>query len=67
MSKIESKITLSKNGRFIIHRTTIMHIYPSDYYRAVLANAISTPEEEYTDEELSEIVKQEREGLKRKR
>ena len=53
---IEHKVTTSRNGRFLIHRTTIMHIYPSDYYRAVLANSIRVTEEELTDEEIAERV-----------
>lgn len=55
--KIESKITISKNGRFLIHRTIITHIYPSDYYRAVLANAIKLDETELSDEDIAKMVK----------
>jgi hypothetical protein len=61
---IENKITTSKNGRFLIHRTIITHIMPTDYYRAVLANSIKVTEEELTDEEISNIIKEGREYLK---
>jgi hypothetical protein len=64
MPIIESKITTSRNGRFLIHRTIITHIMPTDYYRAVLANSIKVTEEELTDEEITKIVKEGREYLK---
>jgi len=64
MPIIESKITTSKNGRFLIHRTIITHIMPTDYYRAVLANSIKVTEEELTDEEITNIIKEGREYLK---
>ena len=64
MPIIESKITTSKNGRFLIHRTIITHIMPTDYYRAVLANSIKVTEEELTDEDITQIIKEGREYLK---
>ncbi len=64
MPIIENKITTSKNGRWLIHRTVITHIMPTDYYRAVLANAVKVTEEELTDDQISEIVKEGREYLK---
>jgi hypothetical protein len=64
MPIIESKVTTSKNGRFLIHRTIITHIMPTDYYRAVLANSIKVTEEELTDEDISKIIKEGREYLK---
>jgi len=64
MPIIESKITTSKNGRFLIHRTIITHIMPTDYYRAVLANTVKVVEEELSDEEISEIIKEGKEYLK---
>lgn len=57
MEKIESKITVSKNGRFLIHRTIITNILPSDYYRAVLANSIKLEEEELCDEGIAKMIK----------
>jgi hypothetical protein len=64
MPIIENKITTSKDGRFLIHRTIITHIMPTDYYRAVLSNAVKVTEEELTDEEIDNIVKEGREFLK---
>jgi len=64
MPIIENKITTSRNGRFLIHRTIITHIMPADYYRAVLANTVKVTEEELTDEEISTIIKEGREYLK---
>jgi len=64
MPIIESKITTSKDGRFLIHRTIITHIMPTDYYRAVLSNAVKVTEEELSDEQISEIIKEGREYLK---
>jgi len=61
---LESKITTSKNGRFLIHRTIITHILPTDYYRAVLANSIRVTEEELTDEDITRIIREGREYLK---
>jgi len=64
MPIIENKITTSRNGRFLIHRTIITHIMPTDYYRAVLANTVKVTEEELTDEEITTIIKEGREYLK---
>ena len=64
MPIIESKITTSKNGRFLIHRTIITHIMPTDYYRAVLSNAVKVTEEDLSDEQISDIIKEGREYLK---
>jgi hypothetical protein len=64
---IENKITTSRNGRWLIHRTIITHIMPTDYYRAVLANAVKVTEEDLTDEEITKIIKEGREYLKDKK
>ena len=63
MPIIENKITMSKNGRFLLHRTIITHIMPSDYYRALLSNAIKCDEEDLSDEDISNIIKEGREYL----
>ncbi len=63
MPIIENKITTSKNGRFLIHRTIITHIMPTDYYRAVLGNAVKVVEEDLSDEEIDKIVKEGRQVL----
>ena len=64
MPIIESKITTSKNGRFLIHRTIITHIMPTDYYRAVLANTVKVEEQDLSDNEIEKIIKEGREYLK---
>lgn len=64
MPIIENKITTSKDGRFLIHRTIMTHIMPTDYYRAVLANAVKVTEEDLTDEQISMLVKEGRDYLK---
>jgi hypothetical protein len=64
MPIIENKITTSRNGRFLIHRTIITHIMPTDYYRAVLSNAVKVTEEDLSDDQISEIIKEGREYLK---
>ena len=64
MPIIENKITTSKDGRFLIHRTIITHIMPTDYYRAVLANSVKATEEELSDEDIKNILKEGREYLK---
>ena len=42
MPIIESRISKSKDGQFVIHRTIITDIKPINYYKAVLEKA---PEE----------------------
>ena len=37
--QIESTVTCSKNGRYLIHRTVITHIKPAAYYEAILRTA----------------------------
>ena len=64
MPIIESKITTSKDGRFLIHRTVITHIMTTDYYRAVLGNSVKATEEELSDDDIKEIIKEGREFLK---
>jgi hypothetical protein len=55
---IENKISISKNGRYLIHRTIIIDITPSDYYRALLSNAIQVEEKEYNEEELEKMIRE---------
>ena len=62
---IEHKVTTSRNGRFLIHRTIITHIMPTDYYRAILANSIKVTEEELTDDEITQIIREGREYLRK--
>lgn len=38
MPLIESRITLSKDGKYVIHKTTITDIKPMSYYEKVFEN-----------------------------
>jgi hypothetical protein len=57
----ESQVSISKNGRFLLHRTIITHILPTDYYRALLANSIKIDEEQYSDADIADLIKKDRE------
>ena len=39
---MESTVSISKDGRYLIHRTTITHIKPVTYYEAVLRSRSRT-------------------------
>jgi hypothetical protein len=54
MPLIKNKISRSKDGRFLIHRTEIVHIKPTAYYEAVLRNNEQISEE--SDEDLQALV-----------
>ncbi len=56
MPLIKNKISRSKDGRFLIHKTEIVHIKPSAYYEAVLKNNETIAEE--TDEDLKKLVEE---------
>jgi hypothetical protein len=38
MPYVEAKISKSKDGKFLIHRTIITHVRPMAYYESVLKN-----------------------------
>ena len=46
MPIVESKVSKSKDGKFVIHKTIITDIKPTTYYDAVLEKA----QEEVTEE-----------------
>jgi hypothetical protein len=48
MPIIRTSVGRSKDGKFIVHRTTLTHIKPSAYYDAVLSG-------KQQDEELIEL------------
>ena len=54
MPNVVSKVTKSKDGVFLIHKTIITDIKPVKYYEAVMASAV---EEEIQDsqQELKEV------------
>jgi hypothetical protein len=55
MPIIRSEIRRSKDGRFLIHRTTITHIKPMSYYKAIVDNTVKVVEESI-DEDLNEFL-----------
>ena len=52
MPLIQSKIKVSRNGRYIIHQTVITNVKPIEYYNAVLANNVKVSEEPLGEDEL---------------
>jgi len=46
MPLIETKISKSRDGKYLIHRTIITHIRPMAYYRAIVENTEYVQEEE---------------------
>ncbi|MCC7575022.1 hypothetical protein KO361_05500 [Candidatus Woesearchaeota archaeon] len=56
MPLIKNKISKSKDGRFLIHRTELINIKPMAYYEAILKNNEQILEE--TDEDLKTLVEQ---------
>ena len=55
MPIIRAHIARSKDGRFLIHRTTLTHIKPMAYYDAILKNTVKVTEEEI-GEDLQEYL-----------
>ncbi|MFH1211598.1 MAG: hypothetical protein V1659_01580 [Candidatus Woesearchaeota archaeon] len=51
MPRIESKLSKSKDGKYLIHKTVITYIRPTAYYEAVLANNLKVTQEEIEDGE----------------
>ncbi|MBU1974860.1 MAG: hypothetical protein KKG59_00480 [Nanoarchaeota archaeon] len=43
MPRIESRIFLSKNGKYIVQRTTFSSIKPVEYYKKVIENGEIDP------------------------
>ena len=52
MPLIQSKIKVSKNGRYIIHQTVLTNIKPIEYYNAILANSVKVTDEPLGEDEL---------------
>ena len=49
MPLIESKVSRSKDGKYLIHRTTITFLRPTAYYEAILANNVKVTEEDVAE------------------
>ncbi|MFP4567897.1 MAG: hypothetical protein ACLFN8_03050 [Candidatus Woesearchaeota archaeon] len=56
MPLIKNKISRSRDGRFLIHKTEIIHIKPAAYYEAVLRDREQIAEE--SDEDLKALVEE---------
>ena len=56
MPLIKNKVSKSKDGRFLIHRTEIINIKPTAYYEAVLRDSEKIAEE--SDEDLKALVEE---------
>jgi len=56
MPKIESFITKSKDGKFLIHRTVITNIKPAAYYKAVLKGEDNTELQQFFIRQGEELV-----------
>ena len=52
MPLIQSRIKVSKNGRYIIHQTVLTNIKPIEYYNAILANSVKVTDEPLGEDEL---------------
>jgi hypothetical protein len=46
MPKIETRISKSKDGRFLIHKTVMTTIRPVNYYKAIFNNTEQVDEED---------------------
>ncbi|MFW5746368.1 MAG: hypothetical protein ACOCWQ_02330 [Nanoarchaeota archaeon] len=51
MPQIEFNVFRSKDGRFLVHRTTITDVKPINYYKKVVENIEQTPVDEYASSE----------------
>lgn len=49
MPLIESRVSRSKDGKYLIHRTTITFLRPTAYYEAILANNVKVTEEDVNE------------------
>lgn len=54
MPIIRSSVSKSKDGKYVVQRTTITHIKPTAYYEAVLAG--KAREDDDVEEELKEFA-----------
>lgn len=50
MPIIRCSVSKSKDGKYIVQRTTITHIKPTAYYEAVLAGKMAVVEESIEEE-----------------
>lgn len=50
MPVIRTDVFRSKDGKYLIHRTSITYIRPMNYYKAILENTVQVTEERIDDE-----------------
>lgn len=50
MPIIETKVLRSKDGKYLLHKTTITSIRPMAYYEAIIANNIRADEEDLSED-----------------
>lgn len=49
MPIIRTHIFKSKDGKFLVHKTSITHIKPMAYYKAIVDNSVNVTEEDIED------------------
>ena len=49
MPIIKTDVFKSKDGRFLVHKTSIVHIKPMAYYKAIVENTVKVTEENIDD------------------
>ncbi len=49
MPIIKTDVFRSKDGRFLVHKTSIVHIKPMAYYKAIVDNTVKVTEESIED------------------
>ena len=52
MPLIETRISKSKDGKYLLHRTVMTTIRPMSYYEAVLSDNLRVDEDIISDEDL---------------
>lgn len=59
MPIIETRISRSKDGKYLLHRTVITTIRPISYYEAILADNLKVEEEIISDDDLRKFLEKE--------
>lgn len=49
MPIIKTDVFKSKDGKFLVHKTSIVHIKPMNYYKAIVENTVTVSEENIED------------------
>ena len=59
MPLIETRITRSKDGKYLLHRTIMTTIRPMSYYEAILADNLRVDEDVISDDDLRKFLEAE--------